>query len=125
VKNDRLIRSDRIIRPGQYDTERPSDPPRLVPFPAPRESRASQPSEAPASNREARAGRDRSADASRREARASAAPARAAAPEGATRELANRSKPSAASSSTIEEGTDLTFGRRVPLVRIDSENPYQ
>jgi len=125
IKNERLIRSDRIIRPGQYDTqsERPGDPPRLVTLPVPRESRASQPSEAPVS-REGRS-RDRNADSNRREARASATPQRASASETAAREPAARSKSPAANGSAIEEGTDLTFGRRVPLVRIDSENPYQ
>ena len=123
IKSDRLVRSDRIIRPGQLDsqTERPGDPPRLVTLPVPRESRASQPSEAP-SSREGRSSRERSE--TRREARASAAP-RAVASESAPRESASRTKSSAASSSTVEEGTDLTFGRRAPLVRIDSENPYQ
>jgi hypothetical protein len=123
IKSDRLVRSDRIIRPGQFDTqtERPGDPPRLVTLPVPRESRASQPSEAPSRERSSR---ERSGE-SKRETRASAAPARAAASESAPRDSAGRGKSSAASSSTIEEGTDLTFGRRVPLVRIDSENPYQ
>lgn len=32
---------------------------------------------------------------------------------------------SVGNAKSVEEGTDLTFGRRLPLVRIDSENPYQ
>jgi hypothetical protein len=117
IRSDRLVRSDRIIRPGQFESqaERPGEPTRPVVLPVPRESRVS---EAP-SGREGRSSRER------RDARTSGAPARLAAQEGAPRESSARNKSSAANSSAIEEGTDLTFGRRVPLVRIDSENPYQ
>lgn len=79
--------------------------------------------------REARSSRERSPDLSRRDestrSRATATPARSAAADRASREPNTRGRATAASSGTIEEGADLTFGRRVPLVRIDSENPYQ
>jgi serine/threonine protein kinase len=52
--------------------------------------------------------------------RGASAPLKAAASEPARGRQA-----SAPNAAHIEEGTDLTFGRRVPLIRIDSENPYQ
>ena len=116
AKTDRLIRSDRIIRPGQFEhpPERPGEPTRPVVLPPIREARSS---------------RERSPDLSRRDestrSRATATPARSAAADRASREPNTRGRATAASSGTIEEGADLTFGRRVPLVRIDSENPYQ
>jgi hypothetical protein len=59
-------------------------------------------------------------------ARQQSAQARQAASESAPRE-STRLRAAAPSNTGghPEEGTDLTFGRRVPLVRIDSENPYQ
>jgi eukaryotic-like serine/threonine-protein kinase len=145
-KADRPIRSDRIIRPGQGQTsgQAPvsdttyntydSSAPKARAVSAPLSGRAApllDPSnrETRAAAREAR--ESRHADSSKHDeptrTRAAAVPARAAAPVDPPREApARSSKPAAANSSTsIDEGTDLTFGRRVPFVRIDSENPYQ
>lgn len=126
VKVDRLIRSDRIIRPGQYDlSERPSEAPRAVVLPTPREASPTRSSQAQAGDA-SREARSRNADAKVEPARrVSPAPARAAADNNAPREAPTRAKGTAASSGAVEEGADLTFGRRVPFVRIDSENPYQ
>jgi hypothetical protein len=64
--------------------------------------------------------RDNGAMGSAPRSRGASAPARSSASEsGRGRQT------SAPNTAHIEEGTDLTFGRRVPLVRIDSESPYQ
>ena len=121
LKADRPIRSDRIIRPGQYDlAERSNEAPKTGVSPAPREAPAARSTQAPDTNR-------RNPEPARREEPArsrAAATARAGADNSPTREAPSRAKP-AANSGAVDEGTDLTFGRRVPFVRIDSENPYQ
>jgi eukaryotic-like serine/threonine-protein kinase len=126
TNSDRPIRSDRIIRPGQADPVRATEVPRAVaPPPQAEPSREPTRAEQRAAAREARAAEQQL----RREERARAAaqpaapaPARPAPAETPVREAPARR---AANGSAVEEGTDLTFGRRVPLVRIDSENPYQ
>jgi hypothetical protein len=95
-------------------------------MPTPREA---APSKSNASDASTITTNRRNADSARHDeparARAAAAPARTAADNSPSREAPSRGKASAANSGAVEEGTDLTFGRRVPFVRIDSENPYQ
>jgi hypothetical protein len=121
LKADRPIRSDRIIRPGQHDLadrlQDRNDAPKPVALPAAREAAATRPTQEP-SRRNTDSGRHDEPARSR-----ATASARASA-DNSPREAPSRGK-AAANSSAVDEGTDLTFGRRVPFVRIDSENPYQ
>jgi tRNA A-37 threonylcarbamoyl transferase component Bud32 len=149
AKPERLIRSDRIIRPGQMldASERLHDVGTARPAntSAPRESftrpnaASSQDALSPREarrldrlDRQERQERERQ-DSNRREdavrPRAGATAARPVAEQADVVQPPARGKAAAANSGLarggIEEGEDLTVGNRLPLVRIDSENPYK